>query len=224
MSWDVVLFTVVMAALAVAITLPVALYLACLLARKRLPGKTLVEALVTVPLVLPPVATGFALLLLFGPNGWIGSILERFGVEVIFTWKAVVVAMAVMSFPLMVRTARVGFESVDMNLEDAARSFGAKPWKVFWQITLPLARRAVLGGVVLGFARALGEFGATIMVAGNIPGRTTTISLAIYSEVFSGDNPAALKLIGVSLLLALGALALGERLWRPVPGSSAERV
>ncbi len=218
MSWNVVFFTVVMAALAVAITLPVALYLAWLLARKRWPGKTLVEALVAVPLVLPPVATGFALLLLFGPNGWFGSVLERFGIEVIFSWKAVVVAMAVMSFPLMVRTARVGFESVDLNLEDAARSFGAKPWKVFWQITLPLARRGVLGGVILGFARALGEFGATIMVAGNIPGRTTTISLAIYSDVFSGDNAAALKLMAVSLLLALGALALGERLARPLPG------
>ncbi len=221
MNWNVVLFTVVMAALAVAITLPFALFLAWLLARKRWPGKTLVEALVAVPLVLPPVATGFALLLLFGPNGWLGSILARVGLEVIFSWKAVVVAMAVMSFPLMVRTARMGFESVDLNLEDAARSFGAKPWRVFWQITLPLARRGVLGGVILGFARALGEFGATIMVAGNIPGRTTTISLAIYSDVFSGDNSGALKLMGVSLLLALGALALGERLARPLPGSSA---
>ena len=128
--------------------------------------------------------------------------------------------MAVMAFPLMVRTARVGFEGVDSQLEDAARSLGAGPWRVFWQITLPLARRGVLGGIVLGFARALGEFGATIVVAGNIPGRTTTIPLAIYTDVLLGDNTAALKLIALSLAVALVAIALGERLARPLPGSA----
>jgi len=125
-----------------------------------------------------------------------------------------------MAFPLMVRTARVGFEGVDSQLEDAARSLGAGPWRVFWQITLPLARRGVLGGIVLGFARALGEFGATIVVAGNIPGRTTTIPLAIYTDVLLGDNTAALKLIALSLAVALVAIALGERLARPLPGSA----
>src|SRR5471030_929163 len=167
---DVVLFTVAMAMLAVALSLPLALAMAWLLARKQWPGKFLLETLVTVPLVLPPVATGFGLLLLFGRQGWLGEPLEHWlGLEIIFTWKAVVAAMAVMALPLLVRTARVGFESVDPQLEDAARSLGAGPWKVFWQITLPLARRGVLGGVVLGFARALGGFGATIVVAGNIP-------------------------------------------------------
>jgi molybdate transport system permease protein len=220
MSGEVVLFTVAMAALAVAISLPPALALAWLLARKNWPGKFLLETVVTVPLVLPPVATGFGLLLLLGRQGWLGSRLEEwFGWEIIFTWKAVIAAMAVMSFPLIVRTARVGFESVDPQLEDAARSLGAGPWKVFWQITLPLARRGVLGGVVLGFARALGEFGATIVVAGNIPGRTTTIPLAIYTDVLLGDNDAALKLIAISLGIALLAIALGERLARPLPGT-----
>jgi molybdate transport system permease protein len=222
MNWDVVLFTLAMAALAVAGSLPVALGLAWLLARKRWPGKIFVETLVTIPLVLPPVATGFALLLLFGRNGLLGSFLENtFGVEIVFTWKAVVIAMAVMSLPLVVRTARIGFEAVDPHLEDAARSLGAGPWKVFWQITLPLARRGVLAGSVLGFARALGEFGATVVFAGNIAGRTTTIPLAIYSDVVTGDDASAMKFIGVSLLLALAAVALGERIVRPLPGSRA---
>jgi len=217
MNWDVVLFTVALAALAVAVALPAALALAWLLARKRWPGKALVETLVTVPLVLPPVATGFALLLLLGRQSWIGGALEKWlGMEIVFTWKAVVVAMAVMSFPLVVRTARVGFESVDGQLEDAARSFGASPWQVFWRITLPLARRGVLAGMVLGFARALGEFGATIVFAGNIPGRTTTVPLAIYTDVVLGDNAAALQLIAASLVIALIAVALGERLARPL--------
>jgi len=221
MSWDVVIFTVTMATLAVAISLPPALALAWLLARKNWPGKFILETVVTVPLVLPPVATGFALLLLLGRQGWLGSRLEEwFGWEIIFTWKAVVAAMAVMALPLMVRTARVGFEGVDPQLEDAARSLGAGPWKVFWQITLPLARRGVLGGVVLGFARALGEFGATIVVAGNIPGRTTTIPLAIYTDILLGDNAAALRLIAISLGVAFLAIALGERLVRPLPGLS----
>jgi molybdate transport system permease protein len=220
MNWDVVLFTVALAALAVAVSLPAALALAWLLARKRWRGKVLVETLVTAPLVLPPVATGFALLLLLGRQSWIGATLENWlGVEIVFTWKAVVIAMAVMSFPLIVRTARVGFESVDPQLEDAARTFGAGPWKVFWQITLPLARRGVLAGIVLGFARALGEFGATIVFASNIPGRTTTIPLAIYTDVMLGDNTAAFKLMAVSLVIALSAVAIGERLARPLPSS-----
>ncbi len=218
MNWEVVLFTLAMAALAVAISLPAALGLAWLLARKRWPGKVFIETLITIPLVLPPVATGFALLLLFGHHG-LGSWLEAwFGLEIVFTWKAVVLAMAVMSFPLVVRTARVGFESVDPHLEDAARSLGAGPWKVFCQITLPLARRGVLAGGVLGFARALGEFGATVVFAGNIAGRTTTIPLAIYTDVITGDDASALRFILVSLLLAFGAVALGEYLARPVPG------
>jgi len=222
MNWDVVLFTVGLSLLAVAGSLPFALWLAWLLARKRWPGKAVVETLVTVPLVLPPVATGFALLLLLGRQSWLGSMFEKLtGMEIVFTWKAVVMAMAVMSFPLVVRTARVGFEGVDAQLEDAARTFGAGSWQVFWRITLPLARRGVLGGMMLGLARALGEFGATIVFAGNIPGRTTTIPLAIYTDVVLGDNAAALKLMAVSLAIAFVAVALGERLARPLDGASA---
>jgi molybdate transport system permease protein len=221
MNWDVVIFTVALAALAVAVSLPFAVALAWLLARKRWPGKAVVETLVTVPLVLPPVATGFALLLLLGRQSWLGSIFEKvFGGEIVFTWKAVVMAMAVMAFPLVVRTARVGFEAVDAQLEDAARSLGAGSWRVFWDITLPLARRGVLGGIVLGFARALGEFGATIVFAGNIPGRTTTMPLAIYTDIILGDNAAAFQLIAVSLVIALAAVALCERLIQPLPGSA----
>ncbi|HVU38599.1 MAG TPA: molybdate ABC transporter permease subunit [Opitutales bacterium] len=220
MSGEVVLFTLAMAALATAGSLPVALWVAWLLARKRWPGKIFVETLVAIPLVLPPVATGFALLLLFGRHGWLGAILQNtLGLDIVFTWRAVVMAMAVMSFPLVVRTARIGFENVDPQLEDAARSLGAGPGKVFWQITLPLARRAVLAGGILGFARALGEFGATVVFAGNIAERTTTIPLAIYGDIIVGDDSAALQFIAVSLLLALGAVALGEHLARPVPGA-----
>jgi molybdate transport system permease protein len=224
MNGSLIAFTVAVAALAVAVDLPFALALAWLLARRRWPGKAIIETLVTVPLVLPPVATGLLLLLLFGRHGWIGSLLEeRLGVQIVFTWKAVVAAMAVMAFPLVVRAARVGFESVDSSLEDAARSAGANPWQVFFRVTLPLARRGVLAGVVMGFARALGEFGATIVVAGNIPGRTTTLPLAIYSDVLLGDNEAALELIAVSLVIALAAVALGERLARPLPGAPTNR-
>jgi molybdate transport system permease protein len=221
MSWDLVGFTVTMAALAVAVTLPGALALAWLLARRDWPGKILVEALVTLPLVLPPVATGLLLLLVLGRNGWVGAALHNwFGAEIVFTWKAVVAAMMVMSFPLVVRAARVGFESVDRALEETARTLGASPWRVFFWVTLPLARRGVLAGVVLGFARALGEFGATMVVAGNIPGRTTTVPLAIYTDIILGDNDAALQLIGISFTLALAAVFLGERLARPLPDSA----
>jgi len=218
MNWGLVAFTVTMAALAVAVTLPAALALAWVLARRNWPGKLLVETLVTLPLVLPPVATGLVLLLVLGRNGWIGAALQHwFGMEIVFTWKAVAAAMMVMSFPLVVRGARVGFESVDRSLEEVARTLGANPWKVFFGVTLPLARRGVLAGVVLGFARALGEFGATMVVAGNIPGRTTTLPLAIYTNIILGDNDAALQLIAISFALALGAVFLGERLARPLP-------
>jgi molybdate transport system permease protein len=218
MSWGVIGFTAAVAALAELLALPPALALAWLLARRRWPGKLLVETLVTLPLVLPPVATGFALLLLFGKNGWLGAPLMQWIGDIVFTWKAVVLAMAVMSFPLVVRAARVGFESVDGSLEEAARNSGADPWRVFFKVTLPLARRGVLAGVVMGYARALGEFGATMVVAGNIPGRTTTLPLAIYSDIVLGDYAAALAMMAVSVVLALGVVAIGERLARPLPG------
>jgi molybdate transport system permease protein len=195
--------------------LPGGVALGWLLARRRWPGKALVETLVALPLVIPPVATGLILLKLFGRRGPIGVFLEHtFGIEIVFTWKAVVLATAVMALPLLVRTARVAFEEVPPRLEEVARTLGAGPWRVFFTVTLPLARRGLLAGCVLAFARALGEFGATVMVAGMIPGETITLALGIYREVQLGHDGAALGLLAVSVALAFGALAVSEWLLR----------
>ena len=166
--------------------------------------------------MLPPVVTGLALLKLLGRRGPLGSWLwESFGIEVVFTWKAVVIALAVMSAPLLVRAARAALEEVDEALEQQARTLGAGEWRVFFTITLPLARRGVLAGVLLAFARALGEFGATIMVAGNIPGETTTLSVAIYNLVQLGEDGTAWSLAAISALLAFASVAVSGRLSRP---------
>lgn len=214
-EWRVIAFTCGVCALSTAIITPVGLAMAWLLARKHWRGKTLVEALVTFPLVIPPVATGLILLKLFGRRGFIGAFLHRqFGIDVVFTWKAVVIAAAVMSFPLLVRAARVGFESVDRSLEEVAVIFGASAWRVFFAVTLPLASRGIAAGVVLSFARAVGEFGATILVAGNIPGRTTTLSLRIYEAVQLGQDATAWRLVLICVLLSFGAVFISERLSR----------
>jgi molybdate transport system permease protein len=209
----VVAFTLRMATVSTALTLPFGLGLAWLLARYRWPGKALVETLVTLPLVLPPVATGMILLRLAGRRGIGGRLFRRlFGAEIVFTWRAVVLAMAVMSFPFLVRQARVAFEEVNPRLQQAARSLGAGEWRVFFTITLPLAMRGVVGGVVLAFARAIGEFGATILVAGNIPGRTSTVSLAIYSDLQLGKDADATRLVGIAAIIAFIAVWIGESL------------
>lgn len=213
-EWQIIWLTVWTALLAVGLNLVPGIGLAWLLARKQWWGKSLVETLVALPLVMPPVATGLLLLKLLGRRGPIGAWLDRLGIDVVFTWKAVVVAMAVMSFPLLVRGARIAFEGVDARLEGVAASLGAGPARIFATITLPLAARGVLAGVVLSFARALGEFGATILVAGNIPGQTSTLSLAIYSEIQLGHDDRAFTLLGVSVLLAFGAVWLSEALFR----------
>src|SRR5215213_3314260 len=171
-EWQVVTFTVGVATLATLLILPPGLGVAWLLAWRRFPGKSLVETVVALPLVMPPVATGLLLLKLLGRRGPLGRLLGRVDLDVVFTWRGVVVAMAVMSFPLLVRGARVAFEEVNPRLEQIARTLGASDARVFLTITLPLAARGVLGGALLAFARALGEFGATILVAGNIPGKT----------------------------------------------------
>jgi len=212
---QITLFTLGVAALGTLLTLPGGVALAWLLARKRWRGKTLVETFVMLPLVIPPVATGLILLKLFGRYGPLGHFFEQtLGIEIVFTWKAVVLATAVMSFPLLVRTARVAFEEVDPRLEQAARTLGAKPWDVFFSITLPLALRGLLAGVLLAFARALGEFGATIMVAGMIPGRTVTLALGIYHNVQIDHDAQALGLLAVSVTLAFAAVWAGECLVR----------
>ena len=212
---QVTLFTLGVAFLGMLLILPPGIALGWVLARRRWPGKTVVETLVALPLVIPPVATGLILLKLFGRRGLLGGFFEQtLGIEIVFTWKAVVLATAVMSFPLLVRTARVAFEEIDTRLEEAARTLGAGPWDVFWTITLPVGARGLLAGSVLAFARALGEFGATVMIAGMIPGRTITLALGIYQEVQLGRDGDALQLVAISVVLAFIAVWLSEWLLR----------
>ena len=217
-AWQITWFTVGVAALSTLAILPFGVALAWLLARRDWPGKSLVETFVALPLVIPPVATGLILLKLLGRRGPLGAWLEStFGWEIVFTWRGVVVATAVMSFPLLVRTARVAFEGVSPRLEHVARTLGAGPWRVFVTITLPLAARGLMAGAVLAFARALGEFGATIMVAGFIPGQTATLSLSIYHLVQLGRDAEAFTLLGVSVAIAFAAVWLSEWFLRRRP-------
>jgi molybdate transport system permease protein len=188
-----------------------AIGLAWLLARGRFRGRTLIQTLVTLPLVLPPVAVGLALLLLLGRRGPVGAFLHRWlGWDVLFTWQAAAVASSVMAFPLLVRAAQHAFVEVPERLENVAASLGCGPWRVFTTVTLPLARRGIVYGIVLSFARGLGEFGATNLIAGSIPGRTETLSLGIYVRVQSGDDAGALSLAAVSVALAFAATYLSE--------------
>ena len=210
-AWQVTWFTVGVAALSTVAILPAGVALAWLLARRDWPGKALIETLVALPLVIPPVATGLLLLKLLGRRGLVGGWLERtFGWEIAFTWRGVVVATAVMSFPLFVRTARVAFEGVSPRLEHVARTLGAGPWRVFATITVPLAARGLAAGAVLAFARALGEFGATIMLAGFIPGQTATLALSIYHLVQLGRDREALALLAISVTIAFAAVGVSE--------------
>ena len=214
-EWWIIGFTVRVAGMSILLILPPGLLLAWLLARHRWPGKPLVETLVALPLVMPPVATGLILLRLLGRRGALGRFLhDHLDFDIIFTWRGVVVAMAVMSCPLLVRTARVAFEGVNPRLEQIARTLGASEARVFFTITLPLAARGLLGGVLLSFARALGEFGATILVAGNIPRKTSTLSLAIYELVQLGRDGDAFRLLGVSVAIAFLAVWGSEWLLR----------
>lgn len=205
-AWRITWFTIAAAALATALMLPAGLALAWLLARGRFRGRVLLETLVSLPLVMPPVATGLLLLALFAPLGPAGRVLALLGIDVVFTWKAVVLAMSVMGLPLFVRTARAGIEQVDRRFEHAAATLGAGPIRVFFTITLPLARPAIVGGAVLGFARALGEFGATVMVAGSIPGVTRTLAVGIYSFAETGRDGEAAVLVAISAAIAFAAL------------------
>jgi molybdate transport system permease protein len=208
--WRITWFTVSMAALATLIMLPPGVLLAWLLARGRFRGRVLLETLVSLPLVMPPVATGLVLLTLISPRGLIGRPLAAAGIEIVFTWKAVVLAMVVMGLPMLVRTVRGGIEQVDRRYEAVAATLGASPVRVFVTITLPLALPAVLAGSVLGFARAVGEFGATIMIAGSIPGATRTLAVAIYSLAETGRDADALRLVAVSAATAFAALWLAN--------------
>jgi len=211
-TWAIAQFTVQMALLATALTLPLAIAAGWVLARHSFPGKALVETVVSLPLVLPPVATGLLLLWLFGRRSPVGQALDALGIEVVFTWKAVVIAMMVVSFPLVARSVRSGIEQVDRRYEDLAATLGATPFRILRTITLPLASRGIVAGAILGFSRALGEFGATIMVAGAIPGRTQTLAVGIYTFVETGREEAAWGLLLLSALLAFGAIYVSNRL------------
>jgi molybdate transport system permease protein len=201
-EWQIVWFTVWVAALSTLAILPIGLALAWTLARGNWPGKSLVETFVTLPLVMPPVATGLILLTVFGKHG-LGGL---FDFRIVFTWRAVLLALSVMSLPLLVRSARSAFEEVNPRLEQIARTLGAGGWRVFFTITMPLAARGIIGGMLLAFARALGEFGATIMVAGNIEGKTRTISLGIFENVTIGQDAQAYHLLAASVVLAFIAV------------------
>jgi len=212
---QITLFTLGVAALGTALIFPGGVALGWLLARKRWPGKAVVETVVALPLVMPPVATGLILLKLFGRRGPIGGWFESvFGLDLVFTWRAVVLAAAVMALPLLVRTARVAFEEVPVRLEHVARTLGAGPWRVFFTVSLPLAARGLWAGGVLAFARALGEFGATVMVAGFIPGQTVTLALGIYHHVQLGQDREAFVLLAISAALAFAAVSLSEWILR----------
>lgn len=211
-TWAIARFTVLMAVIATALVLPPAIGIGWLLARRNFPGKTLLETIVSLPLVLPPVASGLVLLWLFGRRSPVGRALDAAGVEIIFTWKAVVIAMMVISFPLVARSVRAGIEQIDLRYEQIAATLGAGPFRILRTITLPLASRGIAAGAVLGFSRALGEFGATIMVAGAIPGRTRTIAVGIYTLVETGREDAAWVLVMISAVLAFGAIYVSNLL------------
>lgn len=208
--------TLQVGAAAMAGALPIAFALAWLLARCRFPGKLLIDALVHLPLVLPPVVTGWLLLLAFAPNGPAGALLARaFGLSLVFRWTGAALAAAVMALPLMVRAIRLSIEAVDPRLEGAARSLGAGPWRVFCTITVPLSLPGVIAALVLGFARSIGEFGATITFASNVPGETQTLPLAIYSALQTpGGEGAVARLAIAAMALALAALIAAELLAR----------
>ncbi len=213
---EIVLLSLYVAGAAVLLLMPFAIAVAWWLAKRRFAGKVIAEALVTAPLVLPPVVTGYLLLILLGRRGLIGGPLyDLFGVAFTFRASGAAIASAVVAFPLAVRAIRLSFEAIDPKLIEAAGSLGAPPWRVFLRIALPLATPGVITGAVLAFARSLGEFGATITFAGNVAGETRTLPLAIYSALQRPDGDAiAAQLVIVSLLLAIGALVASELIAR----------
>ena len=215
-EWGIVALSLKVGGVAMLVTLPVAFALAWLLARVRFPGKVIVDAAIHLPLVVPPVVTGWMLLLAIGPNGPIGGWLQDwFGVTVLFRWTGAAIAAGVMALPLMVRAMRISIEAVDLRLENAARTLGAGRWRVFWTLTLPLSTPGVLAGAVLGFARSIGEFGATITFVSNVPGETQTLPLAIYSALQQpGADALVWRLSCVSVGLSLSALIASELLTR----------
>ncbi|MDI4632925.1 molybdate ABC transporter permease subunit [Pelomonas sp. V22] len=183
------------------------------LARWRFPGRELLDAVLTLPMVLPPTVLGYYLLVLIGKRGWLGAWLhDSFGINLIFTWQGAVIAATIVAFPLVLKSARAAFEGVDPQLERAARVLGLPDWALFFRVTLPMAWRGILAGLLLAFARALGEFGATLMVAGSIPGRTQTLSVAVYEAVQAGQDSTANTLVLITSLTCIAVLLAAGRL------------
>lgn len=201
-TWQITLFSLAVGLASTLLILPFGIVVAWLFARKDWPLKSFVETLVLLPLVMPPVSTGLILLKVFGRRSALGQWLYDCGIEIVFDWKGVLIAMAVMSFPLLVRSVRTSIAEVNPRLERIAATLGASPLKIFFVITLPLAYKGILAGALLAFSRALGEFGATILLAGNIPGKTQTLSLAIFSYVQVGKDDQAYVLLAITIALA----------------------
>ena len=186
------------------------------MARHRFAGQNALDAVLVLPMVLPPTVLGYYLIVLIGRNGVIGAWLEQwFGIRLLFTWQGAVLAAAVVAFPLIYKAARAAFEDIDVRFQQAARTLGASEWELFWRVSLPLATRGIAAGLALTFARAMGEFGATLMVAGNLPGRTQTLSVAVYSAVQAGDDPLAFSLTLVISVLCIVLLVIASRLLQP---------
>lgn len=193
------------------LTSVIAIALAWITSRHKTRLKGLLDAILTLPLVLPPTVVGFVLLLIFGKNGPIGKVLNDIGIKVVFSWPATVLAASVIVFPLIYKTACGAFEQIDRNVLNAARTLGASEWRIFWKIAVPLARPGIAAGTVLAFTRALGEFGATLMIAGNIPGKTQTIPIAIYFESQGGDTKQAFLWVVIIFIISLSTILLMNR-------------
>jgi molybdate transport system permease protein len=201
-TWQITIFSLSVGLASTLLILPFGIATAWLFARKEWPLKSVLETIVLLPLVMPPVSTGLILLKIFGRRSSVGQWLYDRGVEIVFNWKGVLIAMAVMSFPLLVRSVRTSFSEVNPRFEQIAATLGASSLRIFFVITIPLAYKGIIAGAMLAFSRALGEFGATILLAGNIPGKTQTLSLAIYSFVQLGKDSEAYTLLGITVALA----------------------
>ena len=214
--WITLALTLKVAAWATAVNLVLGVMAGWLLARRHFPGRDFVNAVLTLPLVLPPTVMGYYLLVVIGKRGWLGRWLdETFGITLIFTWQGAVIAATVVAFPLLLSSARAAFEAVDPQLEKAARVLGLNEWAVFFRVSLPMAWPGIMAGALLVFARSLGEFGATLMVAGSIPGRTQTLSVAVYEAVQAGDDATANKLIAIISVTCIVMLLAAARLAPP---------
>ncbi len=212
-NWFPLWLSLRVAAMATLVSVALGLWIAYLLANRRFRGKELLDALVTLPLVLPPTVLGYYLLVVLGRSSPLGHVYEwAFGGPLVFAWQAAVVASTLHAIPLLVKSARAAFETVDRSYEKAARNLGASDWRVFWRVTLPLSRRAVIAATVLAFARALGDFGATLMIAGDIPGRTQTAAIAIYDAVEAGDTMVARVMVVVLSVMAMAIVYAANRL------------